>query len=144
MAEGILRDKIKESGLDMEVHSAGTSNYHIGNPPDPRAIDVMKRKGHDITDLRGRQFQVNDFDNFDHIYVMDKNNYKSVMAVARSESDKSKVNLLLNLTHPGENLEVPDPYYGDDDGFVKVYDQLEHVSDAIITNARESAEEKQG
>lgn len=141
MAEGILRDKIKKTGVEMEVESASTSNYHIGDPPDQRAIEVMKRKGHDISDLRGRQFQVADFDRFDCIYTMDKENYKDVMAVARNEADKSKVNLLMNVTHPGENMVVTDPYFGDEEGFEKVYDQLDTVTDALITEARRESSE---
>ena len=135
MAEGILRDKARERGANVEVDSAGTSNYHIGEAPDHRAIDLMKRKGHDITDLKGRQFRVSDFDHYDHILVMDKSNYQNVMKVARNDTDKAKVNLAMNLTHPGENLEVDDPYFGGEEGFVKVYDELDAVSDVLINEA---------
>ena len=135
MAGGILRDKARERGANVEVDSAGTSNYHIGEAPDHRAIDLMKRKGHDITDLKGRQFRVSDFDHYDHILVMDKSNYQNVMKVARNDSDKAKVNLAMNLTHPGENPEVDDPYFGGEEGFVKVYDELDAVSDVIINEA---------
>ena len=133
MAEGILRHKIEESGLEVELDSAGTNDYHIGEAPDKRALDKMKKNGHDISMLRGRQFKVEDFNEFDEIYVMDESNYENVMALARNDDDKKKVDLFMNLSHPGENIDVPDPYFGGEAGFQNVYEMLSQASDVLIT-----------
>ena len=133
MADGILRDKFKEAGIEAEVDSAGTSDYHIGEGPDKRAIANMSDNKHDITMLRARQFSVRDFDTFDDIYVMDKSNYKNVVALARNDEDKRKVNLFMNLSHPGENIEVPDPYFGGEEGFQDVYEMLTQAADVLIS-----------
>ncbi len=133
LAEGILRHKLKESGiLDLKVDSAGTSNYHIGEHPDSRSIKNAKNHGIDISKLRARQFTVADFNSFDQIYVMDSSNYKDVMAITRNNSDREKVELLLNLKWPGKNMAVPDPYYGDGDGFEKVFHLVEQACDEIV------------
>ena len=133
MAEGILKDKIEEAGLEVEIDSAGTSNFHIGEAPDKRAVANMKKNGHDITMLRGRQFIVEDYNEFNEIYVMDESNYENVLALARNDNDKKKVDLFMNLSHPGENIDVPDPYFGGDSGFQNVYEMLSQASDVLIT-----------
>ena len=84
---------------------------------------TMRQHGHDIGDLRGEQFKVGDFDAYDEIYVMDQSNYNDVMAMARNKEDASKVRLFLSLID-GRDAEVPDPYYGGDEGFEKVYTML--------------------
>ena len=94
LAEGILKSKLPES--TFLIDSAGTANYHVGNPPDRRSIAVGKKYGIDISNLKGRQFGVNDFDTFDLIYVMDESNYRNVISMARTEQDKSKVKFILN------------------------------------------------
>ena len=88
MAEGILRHKFEEAGIEAEVDSAGTANYHVGKAPDDRAVANMADNKHDISMLRGRQFAVSDFDVFDEIYVMDLANYDNVIALARNDEDK--------------------------------------------------------
>ena len=132
MADGLLRKKIKENNLDVEVDSAGTGDWHVGDAPDPRMRDTAKNMGTPIDDLRGRQFTVSDYDNFDQIYVMDKSNYENVIKLARNEADKSKVKMILNEIMPGENAEVPDPYFGGDQGFVDVYNMLDRATDKIL------------
>ena len=101
LAEGILKSKVDQSRVFVD--SAGTSDYHIGHSPDPRSISIAEQRKLDITSQLGRQFQVSDFDEFDHIYVMDMSNYKDVTALARNEEDKKKVSLILNEIFPGEN-----------------------------------------
>src|SRR3989338_4814627 len=91
LAEGILRDKAEKLNLDITIDSAGTSNYHIGQHPDNRTVLNAKQHGIDISKLKGRQFQVEDFDKFDTIFVMDSSNYSDVISLARNENDKSKV-----------------------------------------------------
>lgn len=133
MAHGLLRDRAREKGLKLEIDSAGTGNYHIGEAPDKRALENMKANGHDISDLKARQFSVSDFDDYDRIFVMDQSNYENVMDVARSDGDKEKVDLFLNLAHPGENMEVPDPYFGGDQGFQHVYELLNNAVENLIS-----------
>lgn len=137
MAEGIMRHKLKEAGLEAEVDSAGTSNYHIGEHPNPPAIANMASNGCDISKLKARQFGERDFDHFDHIYVMDESNYENVIALARNDKDKEKVDLFMNLSHPGENMDVPDPYFGGDDGYALVFELLSQPADVLITHIRE-------
>lgn len=129
LAEGLLQSKVDSE--KVVVDSAGTSNYHIDQEPDQRSIDVAKKNNLDITQQRGRQFTVADFDEFDYIYVMDQSNYENVIKLARNEEDKEKVALILNELQPGENQEVPDPYYGGKDGFDKVYDMLDKAATII-------------
>lgn len=132
MAEGILAHKVDAAGMDVQIDSAGTSNFHISEAPDKRAVKNMAANHTDITHLRARQFGVRDFDAFDRIFVMDKSNYENVIALARNDTDKKKIEMFLNLTHPGENIEVPDPYFGGDNGFQEVYEMLNGAADVLI------------
>lgn len=132
MADGLLRKKVADQNLPIIVDSAGTGDWHVGHPPDDRMRETAKSFGVPIDNLRGRQFKVSDFDEFDYIYVMDKSNKKNVLALARSESDKNKVKLILNESNPGSDLEVPDPYFGGKEGFNDVYKMLDKVTDVII------------
>lgn len=134
MAEGILRDKVAARGLAIKTDSAGTGNYHIGEAPDKRALAKMKEKGHNISDLRARQFESLDYDRFDRIFVMDQSNYQNTLRVAHSPLDEDKVSLMLNETHPNENREVPDPYFGGDDGFEDVYQMLDKACEAFLNS----------
>lgn len=129
LAEGILKSKVDPE--KVFVDSAGTSNYHVGHSPDPRSVSIAEQRKLDITAQKGRQFSISDFDEFDHIYVMDMSNYQDVLALARNEADRQKISLILNEIFPGENVEVPDPYYGGDDGFGNVYDMLDQACDVI-------------
>ena len=128
LAEGILKAKLPK---DYVVDSAGTGAWHTGQKPDKRSIATAKNRGLDITNQRARQFKVSDFDTFDYIYVMDNSNYKDVLSLAPTEESKSKVKLILNEIFPNENVDVPDPYYGGDDGFENVFDMLDQACEAI-------------
>lgn len=131
MAEGILRSKAE--GTAIEVDSAGTAAYHVDESPDPRAVLTARKHGVRIDQLRGRQFDVDDFDRFDRIYVMDSSNFKNVMRLARNEDDKAKVSLLLDeAPNIPDGTEVPDPYYGGDQGFEDVYQMISSAADAIV------------
>lgn len=129
LAEGILKSKV--FSFKTFVDSAGTGAYHIGKKPDPRSIAIAKQHGLDITDQRARQFCVEDFDKFDLIYAMDTSNYHNILSLARTDEDKLKVKLILNEIFPGDNLDVPDPYYGGDFGFKNVYKMLDEACDII-------------
>lgn len=129
LAEGILRSKI--SGETATVDSAGTAAYHIGETPDPRSVSIARKHGIDISNQRGRKLQISDFDYFDRVYVMDNSNYSNVMNMARNAEDEEKVDLILNLTYPGENTDVPDPYYGGPQGFENVFNMLDRACDVL-------------
>lgn len=134
LAEGLLREKVRD--LDVETDSAGTSAYHIGEAPDPRMIRTGRAKGVNISDLRGRQFKVSDFDEFDRIYVMDASNYRNVLSLARNDEDRAKVDYILNELTPGSDAEVPDPYFGGDRGFEEVYRMLDEATDKLVNKIR--------
>ena len=130
LAEGILKYKIKNKKIFVD--SAGTASYHIGKLPDSRSIEIALRNGIDIRNQRARQFTETDFDDFDKIYVMDTHNYASILSNARNQSDRNKVDLILNEINPKSFESVPDPYYGQGDGFQKVYDMLDEACDMIV------------
>jgi len=132
LADGLLRDKVKKNNLPIVVDSAGTSAHHVGNSPDPRMVRTANQFGLDISNLRSRQFTLADFDGFDLIYVMDKENLRNVSKLARNRDDMKKVSLILNLIAPNQNQEVPDPYYGGEAGFLEVYSLLDRATDHII------------
>ena len=136
MAQGILENKIKEEELDVEVDSAATSDYHIGDPPDPRAIKKAAEYKIDITHYRGRQIAAEDFEKFDKIYVMDSSNYSNTLEVCSKDNAKNKVEMILNLSYPGKNKSVPDPYFGGEDGFEEVYRMLDAACDVIIQDIK--------
>ncbi len=127
LAEGILRAKLSE---DFHVDSAGTGDWHVGQCPDKRSVAVAKKYGIDISNQRARQFNPEDFDEFDLIYVMDESNFKDVTALAKNEIHRSKVKLILEEF---ENKNVPDPYYGGDEGFEKVFNMLDEISTKIAS-----------
>jgi protein-tyrosine phosphatase len=129
LAEGLLASKLTKE--KFTVDSAGTGDWHVGSCPDERSVDVARRNGIDISKQRGRQFKVSDFDQFDHIYVMDASNLKNVQVLARNEGDRKKVRLILDEIFPGENMDVPDPYFGLHDGFNRVYAMLDEATSNI-------------
>lgn len=132
MADGLMRKKVEDNQLDVYVDSAGTANYHVGGAPDTRMTATAKSKGIDISGLKARQFIVSDFDAFDLIYVMDQSNYNNVVRLARNETDIQKVQLILELRTSPHEIEVPDPYYGGQDGFEYVYQLLDESTDIIL------------
>jgi protein-tyrosine phosphatase len=131
LAEGILRQKIQELNLNIIIDSAGTSNNHVGQHPDKRSILNAKKHSIDISKLKARQFNVSDFDTFDYIYVMDSYNHADVIALARNENDRKKVELILNKTFPNLNKAVPDPYYGGEKEFEQVFQLLNKACEKI-------------
>lgn len=125
LAHGVLEHLAKENGLEWEIDSAGTGHWHIGEKPDHRSIAVAKNYGVDISQQSCRQFEIGDFDNYDHIFVMDYSNLSDVKALARHDEDHGKVSLFL------KNEIVPDPYY-DDNLFDPVYKMVERRCREII------------
>jgi protein-tyrosine phosphatase len=132
VAEGWLRMKGKERNVAIEVDSAGTANYHVGKKPDQRMIEFAKNYGLELSELRARQFSVNDFDKFDVIFAMDQSNLNTICSLARNESDSQKVKLYLNELYPNQNKEVPDPYYDGKKEFEFVIELLEKTANSFL------------
>src|SRR5665213_2376017 len=125
LAHGIMEQLATENHLNWTIDSAGTGNWHIGQGPDPRSTRAARNHGVDISKQICRQFRVSDFDDYDVIYVMDKNNLRDVNAQARNDEDRKKVKLLLG------DQEVPDPYY-DDTQFESVFNLVEEGCKKIV------------
>lgn len=136
LAEGILKSKVNPT--QVIVDSAGTGAWHSGELPDKRSIAIAKKYGIDITDQRARIFTPEDFLHFDKIYVMDKSNYVNVCKLAPNDELIDKVELILNESHPNQDLEVPDPYYGGEQGFENVFQLLNEACD-VVKNKIEKA-----
>ena len=128
LAEGILKSKVDPSRI--LVDSAGTAGYHVGSTPDERSIAVARKFQIDISGQRCRRFVVEDFERFDHIFVMDQSNYQDVLELAQHESHIRKVKLILQETEVGPG-EVPDPYYGGESGFDYVYELLDNACNLL-------------
>ncbi len=130
LAEGILKSKVDPE--KVLVDSAGTASYHVGEAPDIRSIMIARKNGVNISKQLGRQFKLSDFDEFDRIYVMDHSNLQNVLKLARTDADRAKVELILNELKANSNQDVPDPYYGGDEGFEQVYRLLDAATDNIV------------
>ena len=128
LAEGILQSKVDADAVFVD--SAGTAGYHVGNPPDKRSISVARKYGLNISNQKCRKFSKEDFSKFDHIYVMDRSNFSDVASLAENKEEASKVKLLLSEVELGIR-EVPDPYYGGNDGFENVYQMIDSACEAI-------------
>lgn len=126
-----MQHKARRSGLDWAVDSAGTSFWHVGDPPDRRSVATARKHGLDISEQRGRQFQAADFQRFDHIFVMDTQNLRDVLRLADTDEQRATVSLILDQTYPGQTRSVPDPYY-DDDGFEVVFEMLDAACAAFV------------
>ena len=129
LAEGILKFKVNSNNIFVD--SAGTASYHTGHLPDKRSIEVARKYGIDITNQRARKFQINDFDTFDEIFVLDESNYHNVIMKARNQEDELKVKMILNEVNSDSNNSVSDPYYGGDDGFENVFKILDEACEII-------------
>lgn len=136
MAEGILRDMIRKEGLPWETDSAGTSDYHVGEAPDRRARDTMTERNIDINDLRARQLRSSDFEEFDHLLAMDESNLKNMLAVAPNADLAKKARLIMDHAPDHPLREVPDPYFGGDEGFVEVFDMLTVACRELLNDVR--------
>ena len=136
LAEGVLKNKAEKAGLDWEIDSAGTGNYHIGDPPHYLSQKVAKLNGIDISKQQCRQFVKEDILRFDKIYAMDNEVYDDIKKISGEFWDESKVDLLMNEAYPGENLDVPDPWYGTEVLYKEVYKMIDKACGAIIKKAQ--------
>ena len=135
MAEGAFRQRAAEAGIEIETDSAGTADYHVGDPPDPRAIATAKAHGVDITELRGRQFSADDFLTFSHIVVMDEQNRADVEAL-RPANATAKVLMALDPVPGKAGQSVADPWYGDTDDFEATWKEVDASALALVETLR--------
>lgn len=137
MAEGILRRRAQQAGLTITTDSAGTSSNHVGQAPDHRATQTMRAYGIDITDLRARQFTASDLDHFDRIFAMDSSNLEDIRELAVNDQQLKKVSLLMDLVPNGPVRNVPDPYYGGQEGFDQVFRMLDQACTVLVEQLRD-------
>ncbi|ALG51280.1 low molecular weight protein-tyrosine-phosphatase [Vibrio parahaemolyticus] len=128
--EAVLRAKAKELGVDVDIDSAGTIGYHTGNTPDSRAMAAGKQRGYSFKGMRARQVSVQDFEDFDLVLAADKANLADLLDICPAEH-RHKVSLFLSHSNSSYD-EIPDPYYGGDDGFELVLDLIEEASVAVL------------
>ncbi|MCA0911012.1 low molecular weight protein-tyrosine-phosphatase [Qipengyuania gaetbuli] len=131
LAEAAFRRAAQEAGLDVLVDSAGTADYHVGQPPDPRSIDEARRQGIDISGYRGRQLAAEDFHRFDFILGMDRSNMHGI-AARDPGNGKARTVMLLDLVPGQKGREVGDPYYGGTDGFRVTWNEVDAGAQALV------------
>lgn len=137
-AEAVFRHYVEQAGLQDRVHidSAGTHDYHIGDAPDLRTQRAAKQRGYDMSQLRGRQVDAEDFGRFDYVLAMDEANL-SILQRLRPRDATSHLGLFLEFAERHREREVPDPYYGGTDGFERVLDMVEDAAGGLLKHIRE-------
>jgi len=136
-AEGVFTALVTQQGLDghIRIDSAGTHAYHVGEPPDARSVAAARDRGIDISLLRARQFSQSDFDAFDYILVADRTN-ELLLKQAADPAVHDKIQLFLTYGSLGKN-EIPDPYYGGEQGFEHVLDLIEDASVGLLAHVKQ-------
>ena len=136
-AEGVFRSAAERAGIASRlfIDSAGTGKWHVGEPPDRRALSSAKRRGYDLAALRARQVTEDDFRRFGWIFAMDEGNLRELQALRPAEYE-GHLGLFLDLVEGSALREVPDPYYGGPDGFEHVLDVIEQASTALVAHLR--------
>ena len=136
-AHGVFLKLLAEEGDDLlvEVDSAGTASYHIGNPPDARAAAAARRRGYDLSSIRARQVTVEDFERFDLVLAMDTANHAHLLRMA-PEQHHGRIRMFLEFAENFDDTDVPDPYYGGDRGFEHVLDLVEDASRGLLAFLR--------
>ena len=132
-AHGVFRHLVRQAGLEdlIEIDSAGTHGYHVGSPPDERALDTARGRGVDIGDLRARRAEPEDFLYYDYILAMDQENYRSLARIC-PRGMKGKLMLFMDFAPELRRREVPDPYYGGQQGFDQVFDLVEAAARGLL------------
>ena len=130
MADGAMRAEADRLGLDLLVDSAGTGSWHIGNPPDPRAIAAAARQGVDISGLRARQIETSDHYSFTRILALDAQNLADIRAIAPADGT-ARMSLLMDFVEGREGQPVADPYYGEDEGFDRTWAEVSTAARAL-------------
>lgn len=134
LAEGILQKKAKEAALNWTIDSAGTNGYNIGEAPHHLSQKVAKCNGVDISGQFSRKFIAKDFEQYDIIYVMAQDVLNDIKNISGPAFDPGKIKFFLDERYPGKSMDVPDPWYGDEDGYHEVYKLIDETCDAIIKN----------
>ena len=142
LAEGILQEKAWRSGLPWSVESAGTNGYHNGEPPHPLSRKVAMLNGIDISRQRSRRFRADDFEQFDRIYAMAGDVMDEIRRIAGRRFDPARADLLLNLLHPGRDLDVPDPWGGPESDYHQVYRLLDDACARLVEMHTEKSDTK--
>ena len=144
-AEGVLRHKLEEAGLSdmVEVDSAGTHAYHVGEPPDGRSLRHAKLRGYDLSPLRARRVAEADFEDFDLILAMDWDNL-TLLQEDCPPAHRNKLRRLTEFASKFSNPVVPDPYYSAADGFENVLDLIEDACDGLVRHLTDAAQQQQG
>jgi protein-tyrosine phosphatase len=136
-AEGVVRSRLERTlpklgpGIDVELDSAGTHGYHVGHPPDRRAVDAALRRGVDLSGIRSRMVAEEDFETFDLILAMDRDNLAHLEYLCPPDL-RDRLRLFMAFADDAGLDEVPDPYYGGLNGFDKVLDLVERAADGLI------------
>jgi protein-tyrosine phosphatase len=136
MADVVLEQRLQEAGLDVDVVSAGTAGYHIGTPMDRRAAAALKAAGYDPSRHRAKQFTSDWFDDCDLVLAMDDDNHADLIRLAGPHADKLRMFRSFDPAGPGD---VPDPYYGGEEGFRDVLAMVERTADAIVADLQRVA-----
>ena len=131
LAEAALRAEAARAGLAMAVDSAGTGDWHVGSPPDPRAQRQALAQGIDISGYRGRQVTAGDFRRFTHIFALDADNLRNLRRI-RPADGSARLALLMDMVPGREGTGVVDPYYGDEAGFARTWDDVAQAAQAIV------------
>lgn len=132
IAEGVLSRKASKYGLKWTVDSAGTESYHIGEAPHRFSQKICRTNGIDISGQVARRFVADDFENYDIIYAMADDVYKEIKRIGGGKAIMSKVDYFLNESMPGSNASVPDPWYGEEDGYKEVFELIDKTCDEIV------------
>lgn len=132
LAEGVLQHKALQAGLNWHIESAGTNGYHNGEAPHHLSIKVAKHNGIDISLQRSRKFTPADFEQYDKIYAMAADVLDDIKRIAKNKFNDNKIDLLLNEIYPGQNRDVPDPWYGPEPGYHDVFALIEKACDKIV------------
>ncbi len=137
-AEAVFRHYVENAGLSgrILIDSAGTHDYHVGEPPDSRAQRAAQQRGYGMGGLRGRQVDEGDFRRFDYVLAMDRSNLASLQRLAPPASE-ARVQLFLEYARHHAGREVPDPYYGGAEGFERVLDMAEDASEGLLQQIRQ-------
>jgi protein-tyrosine phosphatase len=136
-AQGVFRALLQSEGLEsvIETDSAGTHGYHAGEPPDRRAQETALRRGIDLSDLRARRVEPEDFSRFEYVLAMDQENYHSLSGICPRGAER-KLMLFMDFAPHMRTREVPDPYYGGESGFERVFDMVEAASEGLLADIR--------
>jgi protein-tyrosine phosphatase len=136
LAEGILQDKAFKAGLTWSVESAGTNRFHTGDSPHPLSQKIARQHGIDISRQQARTFRADDFEVYDKIYALAEDVMEEIKRIAGKKFNADKADLLMNECYPGEDREVPDPYYGPEAGYHEVFNMIDDACSAIIEKHR--------